>query len=81
MANLFEVRDRRSSHPLGRRVGTDDLRVFRFQVDELAVEAVVLGVTDRGFVQDVIRVIVGADVLAEFYRLLLNVLWDLCAHF
>ena len=37
----LEIRLRRRPHPLGRRVGGDDLRVRRFQVNQLAQKMIV----------------------------------------
>src|SRR5690606_32527744 len=53
------------AHPLRRRVGGHQLGVGRLQPLELAHQAVVGGVGDRGPIEDVVAVIVGADLLAE----------------
>jgi len=53
------------ANPLRRRIGCDELRVLLLEVDELAVEAIVLFVRDGRLVEVVIEVIVLAKLCGE----------------
>ncbi len=65
MADVREVVDGGPSDAAGGRVRRDDLRVRLLDREELAGEGVVLGVADLGTRQDVVEVLVPAQLVAQ----------------
>ena len=58
MGHLLQLRHRLAPHPLGGRVGSEEVRVLGLQPPQLVHEGVVLVVTDLRIVQDVVAVVV-----------------------
>ena len=65
VADAREVVARRRADALRRRVLRHELRELRLERLELLEEAIVLGVGDLGFVEDVVEIIVARDFVAE----------------
>ena len=65
MEDRRERRERRAADALRRRIRRHQRRVLAFERLELAVQRVVLGVADRRLVEDVIRLVVPGDRLAQ----------------
>ena len=65
MADVREVVDGGAADALRRRVGRDELGVRLLDREELADERVVLGVGDLGPVEDVVEVLVPAELVAQ----------------
>src|SRR5215813_4882912 len=73
VADLGELSTRGASHALRRRVRSDQVRVLRFELLELAVQRVELNVGHLGLVEHVVEVLMPADLPAELLEPLLDV--------
>ena len=62
----LEFAQRPSADALAGRIGRSELRELFFQVEQLAVEPVIIKVRDEGFGLDVVGVVVFADFLDQF---------------
>ena len=63
--DLGELAGRRAAHALGRRIGRDQLGMGFLEVDELAIQLVVLGVLSSGRVLLVVQPIGAVDLFAQ----------------
>ena len=63
--DLLELADRLPAHPLGRRVGRQQLRVLALDRAQLVEQRVVGVVADLGVVEDVVAVAVVGELLAQ----------------
>ncbi len=73
MRNLDEALARLAAHPLGGRVGSDQLRMLRLERFQLVHQAVEFGIADLGIVEHVVAVLVMADFLPQPVDLLLHI--------
>ncbi len=67
MLRLHKALARFTSDALGRRVRRDQFRMFCLQALQLLHQAVKLRIADLRRVQDVIEVLVAADLFAQFH--------------
>ena len=69
-----------AAHALGRRIGRDELRVRRLQLQQLLHQEVEFGIADLGRVQNVIAMLVVADFFAQRFDLARRTRWLACCH-
>ena len=72
MPHLGEFLRRLAPHSLGRRIGRDKLRILGLQLLKPAHQFVKLEVGDFRVIQDVVPVLVVADIIAELFDFFLN---------
>ena len=65
MPDLGETARRLGADALGRRIGTDQRRVLRFDAADLGDQPVVVGIGNRGFVEHVITMVVLGDLAQQ----------------
>ena len=65
MSHLLEPAYRLGANPLRRRISRDELGVVTFEFAQLIKQRVVLIVTDRGIVLQVVALVVAAQLGAE----------------
>ena len=63
--DLGETARRLGADALGRRIGTDQRRVLRFDAADLGDQPVVVGIGNRGFVEHVITMVVLGDLAQQ----------------
>ena len=65
MLHLGKAGQRCRAHPLGRRVGRDQLRVRRLQCLQLTQQPVILRIRNRWLIEHIVIVVVLLDGLAQ----------------
>ena len=69
-----------AAHALGRRIGRDELRMRRLQLEQLLHQQVEFGVCDLWVVENVIAMLVVADFFAQRFDLARRTRWLACCH-
>ena len=65
MTNLGETVQRRRAHPLGRRIGRDQLRMLLFEILQFPQQAIVLAVADLRIIEHIVTVVVIIDFVPQ----------------
>ncbi len=66
MTHLAKGRQRFATHPLGGRLGGDQLGMLGLQRPQLLEQPVVLGIRHAGLVEHVVAIVMGVDFAAQF---------------
>ncbi len=66
VTHLAKGRQRFATHPLGGRLGGDQLGMLGLQRPQLLEQPVVLGIRHAGLVEHVVAIVMGVDFAAQF---------------
>src|SRR5438067_4941773 len=69
-----------AAHALRRRIGRDEFRVRGLQLQQLLHQQIEFGVADLGVVEDVVTMLVVADLFAQRFHLARHRGWLACGH-
>ena len=76
MTHLHETAQRRTTNPLGRRIGGDELGILRLKLLQLREQAVVFHIGNFRSIEGVIQKIVVADLPAQLSQHLQDLVWE-----